>query len=316
MIARAGRHWATTTTPTTAAAGAGWNGEAAHLFADPVPERLKDEWEWARTRVDVAKLEAAVETLPSDARRPRVAIVGFSLESNAFAPVVGRDDFSRSEGEQIVASARGPAPLGMATGFFTVMDAVLPTWQPVPLFQIDGGAAGPVAEDFCQEVVADAEAQLLNAGPLDAVYCPMHGGSRAVETADSDGAFLAAVRRAVGPETFVVATLDLHANISEEMVAATDCMVAMRTNPHVDTAQRGEEAAVCLLQMLSESARPLQMALRLPLCPPAVRQLTALDQPCKPQRHSWASLAISRSFKLFAAVHRRQCPAPRAGPAR
>ena len=144
----------------------------------------------------------------------------------------------------------------------------------------------------------------------------MHGGSRAVETADSDGAFLAAVRRAVGPETFVVATLDLHANISEEMVAATDCMVAMRTNPHVDTAQRGEEAAVCLLQMLSESARPLQMALRLPLCPPAVRQLTALDQPCKPQRHSWASLAISRSFKLFAAVHRRQCPAPRAGPAR
>eukprot|EP01045_Picozoa_sp_COSAG04_P015446 COSAG04_NODE_1219_length_7705_cov_3.777807_3_plen_219_part_00 len=176
---------AATTAPT--AAGADWNGEAAHMFADPVPERLKDEWQWARTRVDVGSLEAAVEALPSDARRPRVAIVGFSLESNTFAPVVGRDDFSRSEGEQIVASARGPAPLGMATGFFTVMDAVLPTWQPVPLFQIDGGAAGPVAEDFCQEVVADAEAQLLSAGPLDAVYCPMHGGSRAVETADSDG---------------------------------------------------------------------------------------------------------------------------------
>jgi microcystin degradation protein MlrC len=92
-------------------------------------------------------------------------------------------------------------------------------------------------------------------------------------------AFLAAVRRAVGPDCYVIATLDLHSNISDQMVSATDCMVAMRTNPHVDTAQRGEESAVCLLQMLCGVARPFQMAVRLPLCPPAVRQLTALGQP-------------------------------------
>ena len=78
----------------------------------------------------------------------------------------------------------------MTTGFFTTMDAALPTWEPVPLFQLDGGAAGPVSEEYCQEVVADAEAQLLAAGPLDAVFCPMHGGMRAVETADSDGYLL------------------------------------------------------------------------------------------------------------------------------
>jgi microcystin degradation protein MlrC len=91
-------------------------------------------------------------------------------------------------------------------------------------------------------------------------------------------AFLAAVRRAVGPNCRVIATLDLHCNISERMITATDCMVALRTNPHVDTAQRGEEAAVCLLQILCGIARPLQMAVRLPLCPPAVRQLTAVGQ--------------------------------------
>ena len=83
---------------------------------------------------------------------------------------------------------------------------------------------------------------------------------------------------AVGDHCPVVATLDLHANISERMITATDCMVAMRTNPHVDTAQRGEEAAVCMLQLLCGVARPLQIAVRLPLCPPAVRQLTALGQ--------------------------------------
>ena len=42
-------------------------------------------------------------------------------------------------------------------------------------------------------------------------------------------AFLAAVRRAVGGGCRVIATLDLHSNISERMIRATDCMVAMRT---------------------------------------------------------------------------------------
>ena len=72
-----------------------WNGLASHLFADPVPERLKDEWDWARTRLDLPALEAAIAALPMSQRKPRVAIVGFALESNNFAPVVGKDDFSR-----------------------------------------------------------------------------------------------------------------------------------------------------------------------------------------------------------------------------
>lgn len=72
-----------------------WNGAASRLFADPVPERLKDEWGWARTRVDLSALEAAVAALPGARREPRVAIVGFALESNNFAPVVGKEDFSR-----------------------------------------------------------------------------------------------------------------------------------------------------------------------------------------------------------------------------
>ena len=81
--------------PTAAERSQDWNGLASHLFADPVPERLKDEWDWARTRLDLPALEAAVAALPMSQRKPRVAIVGFALESNNFAPVVGKDDFSR-----------------------------------------------------------------------------------------------------------------------------------------------------------------------------------------------------------------------------
>jgi hypothetical protein len=82
-----------------------WN--ASSWFADPIPDRLRDEWAWARTRVDSPALAAAVAALPAGERRPRVAIVGFQLESNRFAPLVAEADFSRIDGDAILQAALG-----------------------------------------------------------------------------------------------------------------------------------------------------------------------------------------------------------------
>ena len=221
-------------------------------FAEPAAgQRLLDEWGWARTRCDAAALEAALARLPPARRAPRVGIVGFILESNRFAPTVAAADFDRIDGPKILDRARGGgAPLEFTTGFVTCLDAALPCWEPVPLFLLNGDAAGPVDEAFCAEVIAEAvaaiEREQASGGDFDAVYCVMHGGMRAVETADSDGLFLQAVRQAVGPSCAVVSTLDLHANISEQMLTATDCLVALRTNPHVDSATRGESISLGL----------------------------------------------------------------------
>ena len=46
------------------------------------------------------------------------------------------------------------------------------------------------------------------------------------------------VRGVVGPKVPVVATVDLHANISERMVQNVDALVSYRTNPHMDQAER------------------------------------------------------------------------------
>ena len=49
------------------------------------------------------------------------------------------------------------------------------------------------------------------AGPLDGVYIANHGAMLTTEHQDPDGEIFAMVRRVVGPEVPVVATLDLHA---------------------------------------------------------------------------------------------------------
>jgi microcystin degradation protein MlrC len=75
-----------------------------------------------------------------------------------------------------------------------------------------------------------------------------------------DGSWLRELRSRVGPRLPVVGTLDLHANLTEAMVRATNALVAYRTNPHLDQRERGQEAARLLGRMLRGEIRPTQEA--------------------------------------------------------
>src|SRR3546814_17136575 len=54
------------------------------------------------------------------------------------------------------------------------------------------------------------------------------------------------VREVVGPDLPVAVSLDLHANVTPEMVAFADSLEIYRTYPHVDMAATGRRTAVQL----------------------------------------------------------------------
>jgi microcystin degradation protein MlrC len=90
---------------------------------------------------------------------------------------------------------------------------------------------------------------------------------------DPDGELYAMVRGAVGPRVPVVATVDLHANIAERMVASVDALVSYRTNPHMDQAERAADAAR-LLHAFLDGKRACRAFIRLPMTPASVTLLT------------------------------------------
>ncbi|HEY9567394.1 MAG TPA: M81 family metallopeptidase [Thalassobaculum sp.] len=215
----------------------------------------------------------------------RIAILGFSLESNAFAAPCGRWDFEQRgyyRGAEITTQARAetPAIYSGVCGFYAQMDRShgADGWEPVPIVHASSQPAGPVEEGFFNELLAEFEAGLRAAGPLDGVYVAEHGGATATHTHDPDGEVFALVRRVVGPDVPVVATLDLHANVSDVMMDSVDVFVGYRTNPHVDIYERGEEAAR-LLDELIGGTRATAYRVRLPLVAPSVTQLTAEGHP-------------------------------------
>lgn len=207
----------------------------------------------------------------------RVALLGFHLESNAFAPVSEERHFRSLcyfEGEDIAREARKEAPALPAEmpGFFREMDA-LGKWVPVPVIVTACEPGGPVDDRFFQATLAAMRQRLSAAGRLDAVYISNHGGMVSTAGPDPDGELYAMVRGVVGPGIPVVATVDLHANISERMVQNVDALISYRTNPHMDQAERARDAARLLLRFVN-GKKPQRAFVRLPLTPASVTLLT------------------------------------------
>jgi microcystin degradation protein MlrC len=216
---------------------------------------------------------------------PRVALLGFSIECNRFAPIAFETDFRARTllgGDIMLANARSAAPmmLGEMPGFVADMDAADP-WQPAPGLLAMAEPNGPVSQEFFDRMMAQWESDLRGAGDLDGVYCVLHGAGLTVNDHDPEGTLLAMVRRVVGDKVPVVATYDLHANVSAANVELLNGYIGYRTNPHLDMRERGAEAAQMLRRLIS-GTRTYLSRIRLPIVPPTVTMLTGQDAPARP----------------------------------
>ena len=87
---------------------------------------------------------------------------------------------------------------------------------------------------------------------------------------------LTLVRRILGDAVPVVASYDLHANVSDANVELVNAYIGYRTNPHLDMRERGAEAAQVLRRLLAGTKTHLAR-IRLPIVPPTVSMLTGKD---------------------------------------
>lgn len=213
----------------------------------------------------------------------RVALMGMHLESNGFAPPSDETAFRTlcyMAGEDILDDIARPNP-GLPAeipAFHAEMERLMGArdagWEAVPIVVTAAEPGGPVDEAFFQRTKAEMELRLRNSGPLDGVFCSLHGAMTSTGGDDPDGELLEMVRAVVGPDVPVVSTLDLHANISERMVEKADIMVSYLTNPHVDQEERAHEAAELMVEMW-DGMMPEVAFIRLPLVSPSIVLLTA-----------------------------------------
>src|ERR1700722_7674121 len=214
----------------------------------------------------------------------RIAVGGFLHETNTFAPTKATyADFvhgggwpAMTQGADVLKTMRH-INVGLA-GF--VEQAEAQGWELVPTIFTAASPSAHVAEDAYERVARMIVDGIKSAGPLNAVYLDLHGAMVSEHLDDGEGEILARVREVIGDDLPLVASLDLHANVTPEMVKHADALIAYRTYPHVYMADTGRAAAGHLALLLG-SKRKLAKAFRqLPFLIPISWQCTN-DQPTK-----------------------------------
>ena len=193
----------------------------------------------------------------------RIFIAGFQHETNTFAP--SKADWAAFEagsgfppyrrGAAVIEAYRGRAiPIG---GF--IAQAEQRGWSLVASVWAGANPSAHVTEQAFEriagEIIEDLRAAMAEGDGVDAVYLDLHGAAVTEHLEDPEGELLARIRKVVGQQVPIVASLDLHANVTAQMLAQADALAAYRTYPHIDMADTGALAATLLARRLARGTR-------------------------------------------------------------
>ncbi len=210
----------------------------------------------------------------------RFATLGISHETNTFSLVPAEyDKFEEVEllrGAQIL--ERHSESNYTIAGYVEASHAL--GFELVPLMFARTGPIGTITKDAYDRISGEMLQMLRDQGPWDAVLIANHGAAVSEEFPDMDAEFARAIRDIVGPDTPVGITLDMHSNISKELIRLTTVCVVWRTNPHLDTRIRGRKTADLIYRASIGEIKPVQWIETPPLIVNIVRQFTG-EQPMK-----------------------------------
>lgn len=195
----------------------------------------------------------------------RIAIGGIIHETHTFAPLrTSLDAFAQQtlvEGDALLQRMRD-TPTSLGGSLEGLAQA---GYQSVPLLYAAATPSGTVTREAYEALVNQLLARLRAALPVDGVVLSLHGAMVAEGFDDCEGDILARIRAVVGSGCPIVSTLDMHGNVSQAMLVNSNALVAFDQNPHLDTCERGLEAAAIMRRILDNGLRPTASYVHPPL---------------------------------------------------
>jgi microcystin degradation protein MlrC len=197
-------------------------------------------------------------------RRLRIAVGSIFQETNHFAAIrtdlkLFRNSFLL-EGQPLFSLASTDCEVG---GILKVCEEE--AVEVVPLLAARSVSGGPLTAACYAYLKQGLLERLRSAGPVDGVVLAMHGAMGVEGEDDPEGEILAEIRTFLNPDVPVVMTLDLHAHVTDRMVAHATGLISFRHYPHDDTYTTGERGARLLIRILRDGVRPAMAVAKVPV---------------------------------------------------
>ena len=201
-------------------------------------------------------------------KRKKILIAQFKHETNTFCSTkTGKQAFEFRNlkfGDEIFTFFRGvKVEVG---GFIDVCESE--GFDMVPVVAADASPSGIVTRDMVNLVTSVLLEAIKRHGPIDGILLSLHGAMVTEDAPDGEGELLEALRLVVGYELPIMATLDLHANVTPKMAKLATALFGYDSYPHIDQYDRGCEAAKAMAAVLRGEIKPVMALQQIPiLCP-------------------------------------------------
>ena len=151
--------------------------------------------------------------------------------------------------------------------------------QTVPLAVARCVSGGPNTDHCYQFLKNLLLSTLKEVYPVDGVLLSLHGSMTTISEDDPEGDILESVRQIVGPQVPVIATLDMHAHVTERMIQQANGLVAFSHYPHDDTFCTGKRAANLFLYSVQTNAKLTSAMAKVPVLVGGINGMTYGDAP-------------------------------------
>ncbi len=204
--------------------------------------------------------------MSTDFNSPRKTVLVARIwhESNGFNPrVTGRDAFEIMAGKDFLEKARkSGSTIGGIICRLTEADVEI-----VGSLSASAPPSGLVEHEFYVELRDQLLGDVAAHRP-DAIALELHGAMATTRCPDAEGELLTELRTLVGPDVPIAIGLDLHANVTVDMIEAVDICIACKENPHSDVVECGHKVADCILAMLDGRLKPVTTMAKVPMILP------------------------------------------------
>lgn len=213
----------------------------------------------------------------------KIGVAGFQHETNRFSPIpTTLADFEKEDGWPGLTAGSKLfevfPPMNIPLGGF--LNYAENHHEIIPILWASAEPGGLIEDAAFDEITGRIVDEIAAALPVDGVYLDLHGAMVTESFEDGEGELLARLRARLGREIPVVISLDLHANLTEQIVSLADVITIFRTYPHLDMAQTGYRAAQLLDEVLVSGKRPCFAYRKLPMIIPLQSQCTEIE-PCR-----------------------------------
>lgn len=211
----------------------------------------------------------------------KVLIAQFHHETNSFCPINADETKYRNYrfdvGDEVISNQRG---IGSEMGAFIDVFEKRPDITLIPAVALNAAPSGPVTSGVYDFVIEEIRRLIEKHSPLDGILLTLHGAMVADNHSDGEGDLLENIRKWVGYEIPVIASLDLHANVTEKMAENATALIPYECYPHTDTYETGYLSAKIMLDTLDGKCTPV-MAYRhipylLPLFPSEIPEIKCI----------------------------------------